>query len=384
MNPHALLNDSKQIEAVQSIKRVDKDGYLYHMVCNYDYYDLPDMFKAVIDAGCSTFVTKTPDGDVLFCRNYDYVHHKNNDKVNNPLTGINVIVEANNPKAKYRSIGCADAYWIDYQNGSYASGMADDGVTDLSSFVLCPYLCMDGMNEEGLAISILALGVKSDWVEIDYDTYKEKMNPNYYNFELENSNEKPDPYCYKTRHGSIAFNDKDKKAWIANQELIETKQEGKPTYLHPIIMRMVLDNCANIEEAIAMFSNVNIKGAMPGADYHIMVGDKQGNSRLIEWVDGKMVATDINHATNHYVAKEDPFFKEPCGRDEIIKAGLYRTSKSGMEEEFAISLIKMAIQSPDNGRDSGKTQYTSIYNLTKKTVKVFSFGDMSKYWEYSI
>ena len=71
-------------------------------------------------------------------------------------------------------------------------------------------------------------------------------------------------------------------------------------------------------------------------------------------------------------------------KHEIIKAGLYRTSKSGMEEEFAISLIKMAIQSPDNGRDSGKTQYTSIYNLTKKTVKVFSFGDMSKYWEYSL
>lgn len=384
MNPHALLTDRKQIEAIESIKRLDEDGYLYHMTCNYDYYDLPDMFKAIIDAGCSTFVTKTPDGDVLFCRNYDYVHYKNNDRVNNPHTGINLVVEGNNPKAKYRSIGCADAYWIDFKNGSYANGMADDGVTDLSGFVLCPYLCMDGMNEKGLTLSILALGVKSDWQEIDFDTYKDKMDPNSNNLELENSGEEPDPYWLKARHGSIAYNKKDRRAWIAHQELIETKQEGKPVYLHPIIMRMVLDSCADIDEAIGMFSGVNIKGAMPGADYHIMVADVSGKSKLIEWVDGKMVTTDIDHATNHYVAKEDPFFKEPCGRDEILKAGLYRTRKSGMDEEFAANLLKMAIQHPQNGRDNGKTQYTCIYNLTKKTMKVYSYGDMSRYWEYSL
>ena len=384
MNPHALLSDPKYIEAIESIKRVDKDGYLYHMVCNYDYYDLPQQFKVIIDAGCSSFVTKNLEGNVLFCRNYDYSHYKNNDRKNNPRTGLNMIVEGNNPKAKYKSIGCGDAYWIDYKNGSYANGMADDGVTDLSGFVLCPFLCMDGMNEKGLALSILALAVKADWKEIPYESYKEKLNENKNNLFLHNPNETPDPYWFDVSYGSIAVNEADKKAWFADMETIETKNPGKPTYLHPIIMRMVLDNCATVEEAIAMFSSVNVKAVMPGADYHIMVADSTGKSRLIEWLGDEMVATDINHATNHYVAKEDNFFKDGCGRDEVIKAGLFRTRKNGMREDFIENLLKLVVQDYTNGADKGKTQYTCIYNLTKKTMKVYSWGDLSKSWVYKL
>ena len=156
MNPHVFLNDPEQITAVESMQRVDEKGYLYHMECAYDYYSLPEMFQSYLDAGCSVFVTKNLQGETLFCRNYDYSHYKDNQK-RNPRTGLNVIVEGNNPKAKYRSIGVSDAYWLDYRNGSFAEGMADDGKTDLSPFVLCPFLCMDGVNEKGLALAILRM-----------------------------------------------------------------------------------------------------------------------------------------------------------------------------------------------------------------------------------
>ena len=384
MNPHVLLKDQKQIEAIESIKRVDDNGYLYHMVCNYDYYGLSDMLQMIVDAGCSTFVTKTLDNDVLFVRNYDYSHFKNNDRVNNPRTGLNMIVEGNNPKAKYKSLGCGDAYWLDFKKGSYAQGMADDGVSDLSSFVLCPFLCMDGMNEAGLAISILALCVKADWKEIPYDSYKEKLNPNKDNLFLDKSGEVPDPYWLHVSYGSLAINTADEKAWIADMETIETKNEGKQTYLHPIVMRMALDNCATVEEALGLFSSVNVKGAMPGADYHIMVADSTGKSCLIEWLGDEMVTTDINHATNHYVAKKDMFFPDGCGRDEVLKAGLFRTRKNGMREDFVENLMKLVIQDPTNGADRGKTQYSCIYNLTKKTMRIYYFGDTSKYWDYSL
>ena len=171
MNPHAYLQNEKQIEAIESIKRVDEKGYLYHMVCNYDYYDLPEAFKAVISAGCSTFVVKNLEGEVLFCRNYDYSHFHNNDR-KNPRTGLNMIIEGNNPKARYKSLGVADTYWADFKNGSAINGMLDDGKSDLSAFVLSPFLTMDGMNEKGLAISILALSVKSDYKEIDFNESK--------------------------------------------------------------------------------------------------------------------------------------------------------------------------------------------------------------------
>ncbi|MBQ6334010.1 MAG: linear amide C-N hydrolase [Erysipelotrichaceae bacterium] len=384
MNPHVYLSDPKHIEAIESIKRVDEKGYLYQMKAEYDYYDLPEAFKQVIDAGCSTFVTKNLDGEVLFCRNYDFSHYLHNDRVNNQRTGINVIVESHNPKSKYASIGVSDAYWLDFKNGIYGEGVADDGVTDISPFILCPMICMDGMNEKGLAISILALSVKADWKPIDFDNYEEKLNPNKNNLFMSEAGEKPDPYWLKASYGSIAVNEADKKAWIADMEWIETKKPDKPTVFHPILMRLVLDNCQSVEEAVAFMENFNVKAAMPGVDYHIMVADKSGDYRLIEWLGDQMQAIKINHATNHYVSKEDLTFKEGCGRDEVLKAGLFRTRKAGMSEEFAENLLRLVVQDPVNKVDNGKTQYTCIYNLNKGSMKIFSFGDMSKSWEYSI
>ena len=382
MNPHAYLQDKKQIEAIESIKRVDEKGYLYHMVCNYDYYDLPEAFTAVISAGCSTFVVKNLEGEVLFCRNYDFSHFHNNDR-KNPRTGLNMIIEGNNPKARYRSLGVADTYWADFKNGSAINGLLDDGKSDLSAFVLSPFLTMDGMNEKGLAISILALSVKSDYREIDFDEYEKIMDPNKRNMFLENSGELPNPYWLYASHGSVVVNKADRKAWVASQPLIQTVDPSKPTLLHPVLMRMILDNCATVEEALAMAASFNVKGAMPGADYHVMVADASGKSRLIEWIDNKMVTTDINHATNHYVAKEDPFYKVKCGRDECLKAGVYR-GRNGMREDYAERLLGLVVQDPTNGMDQGKTQYSCIYNLNKKTLKIFSFGDMSRSWNYEL
>ena len=382
MNPHVFLQNEKQIEAIESITRVDEKGYLYHMVCNYDYYDLPEAFKAVIDAGCSTFVVKNLEGEVLFCRNYDFSHFHNNDR-KNPRTGLNMIIEGNNPKVRYRSLGVSDTYWTDFKNGSAVNGLLDDGKSDLSAFVLAPFLTMDGMNEKGLAISILALSVRSDYREIDYDEYEKILDPNKRNMFLENSGELPDHYWLYASYGSVVVNKADRKAWVASHPLVETVDPSKPTLLHPVLMRMILDNCASVEEALAMAEGFNVKGAMPGADYHIMVADSTGKSRLIEWIDNKMVTTDINHATNHYVAKEDPFYKVSCGRDECLKAGVYR-GRNGMREDYAERLLSLVVQDPENGMDQGKTQYSCIYNLNRRTLKIFSFGDMSRSWEYEL
>ena len=123
---------------------------------------------------------------------------------------------------------------------------------------------------------------------------------------------------------------------------------------------------------------------MPGVDYHILLADSSGESKLIEWIGNEMAIIDINHATNHYVAKKDMFFPEGCGRDELLKAGLFRTRKNGMREDFVENLLRLVVQDPDNGADTGKTQYSCIYNLSKKTMKIYSFGDMSKSWNYSL
>ena len=382
-NPHVLLTDEKQIETIESIRRVDDEGYLYHMNCTFDYYHLPEQFQVMLKAGCSVFITRTREGDVLFCRNFDFSHYLNFVRKNG-RTGLNMIVAGNNPAAKYRTLGTGDCFWIDYKNASYGKGMADDGKTDLSPFLLCPFLTMDGMNEKGLAICILSLLVESEWKEIDYGTYQEKLNENKDNFFYEKSGEVPDPYILRASIGSIAVNHADKKAWIAEQRWIESKIPGRPVILHPVLMRMVLDNCSNVDEALALMSQYNIKGAMPGADYHLMVADRSGKSRLVEWTETEMIVHDIDHATNHWVSKFDGFFPSGCNRDDMITAGLNRFRAGGMTMEQAESLMSLVVQDPENNNNDGKTQYSCIYNLTKNTLRIFSFGDMTKSWDFSL
>jgi len=55
-------------------------------------------------------------------------------------------------------LGFVDAYWLGLLKGFY-----DDGTTDISTLMLAPYLIVDGMNEDGLALSTLALdGMPTD------------------------------------------------------------------------------------------------------------------------------------------------------------------------------------------------------------------------------
>ncbi|MDO4198157.1 MAG: hypothetical protein Q4D13_04105 [Erysipelotrichaceae bacterium] len=382
MNPHAIINDESYIKALDSIRRVDEKGYLYEMECDYDYYSLPEQFKLYLSAGCSTFFTKNLEGEYMLCRNYDYGHYFMNDR-HNERTGLNVIVKGNNPKAKYKSIGVGDAYWLDYKNGMIKEGMADDGKSDLSAFVMMPFLCMDGINEKGLGVSIMALVNRVEWEEIEYEGAETKVPEFDELYVLENKDETPDPLYLHGREGSIAVNNTDKKAWIAHMTTNDTTMPGKPPIIPPIMMRMMLDNCANVDEAVAFADGFNMKSVVPGSDYHIMLVDESGKSRLLEWVDNRMNVIDINHATNYRVSTEDGFHGK-CGRDECIKAGLYRTQKGGMREDFAKNLLSLIAQDPTNGNDKGKTQYSCIYHLKSKTMKIYSFGDFEKSFDYNL
>ena len=61
-----------------------------------------------------------------------------------------------------------------------------------------------------------------------------------------------------------------------------------------------------------------------------------------------------------------------------------RFRKGGMSQAQVEALMRLVIQDPDNNNDDGKTHYSCIYNLTKKTLKIFSYGNMDEGWEYKM
>ena len=387
MNPHFLLKDEAQIKTVESVERLSPDGKLYYMESVWNYNEIPDAFRPLFSAGCSTFLTENLEGTHLFCRNYDYTHRKGNDR-NNPRTGLNVVVRCSNPAARYKSIGVSDATWLDWKNMSLTEGSADDGVTDLSAFIMLPYLCMDGVNEKGLAVSIMALTLPAEWEETDYDTFEDKLPSDQEPIVLKGAGKQPETWQRRAKHLSVAVNHEDRRAWIAHMPFVRTEMEGKRgSLLHPILMRMMLDSCATVEEAVALAGMFNVTTIGPGQDYHILVADASGKARLLEWVDDRMNVVDTRHATN-YRRSADDLYHGICPRDELIKAFFLRCVKdeefTGMREDLIMSLMDLIKQDPDNGHDRNDTQYSCVYDLNHRSLKVFSFGDFSRSWDFSL
>ena len=172
-NPYNKLKSQKQIETIKSFFNLN-DGKLYSMdyVADYkldkllksDVTDLNLLIKfvedellnckesdkkstsGIIDAGCSSFVARTPDNHIILCRNFDY-------KMD--MTAVIMKTALNNG---YESVGMVDTGWLtDGKITLYGVGSLDDGKTDLSMTMAFPYLIMDGMNEKGLAICVLKL-----------------------------------------------------------------------------------------------------------------------------------------------------------------------------------------------------------------------------------
>lgn len=381
-NPHRVLTDEKQIAAVESIRRVDSEGYLYCMECGWDYYKLPEVFLPILDTGCATFFVKNMKDEPVMYRNYDYRHYIGGDDTKEP-TACNVVVRCANPNARYRSIGVADAFWLDRVTQLVGKGYPDDGKSDVSAFALTPYLTVDGMNEAGLTVSIMALVVDADWKEMDYEEALKAMETSKKrNVVFENAGEAPTPKEKNAEIGSIAVNHADKLAWICEKERVAQKVEGRQDTIHTILMRMMLDYCASVDEAIGLAGKYNVKSAIAGSDFHVLVGDASGRSVVLEWIGDDLSVIETNRCTNYRLTYEDGF-RGTDRRYECLCTGLERFYDR-LREDYGTMMLQLVKQDPSNGYDRSMTLFSCLYNTAEKTLRVYSMGDFSKAYDFAL
>jgi len=251
-NPHLapfLVGDVSK--TFSTIKRIDKLGYFYSIDYQEDYYHplyvgLVKKFEELSNFknGCSCFYCQNNLGDNLTVRNYDFAHRKNNEP-KGEITGLNILIRCH-PKGKHASIGVADGFWLNPEGKLYV-GMLDDDKTDISNVALLPYLTMDGINDAGLTASILMVNCNKD-------------NPN------------------------------DKKT--------DMNDEGKLDKIsHARLLRYILDNCADVKEAIELTNKYNIF-SLRYSNFQIMVTDKDGHSEVFAWRFNKFTHTKSNACTN--------------------------------------------------------------------------------------
>ncbi len=158
-----LLMFKNELKSLYSIEKIDNYG-MYQMTYFDDYgfddflltgakndgdieaFIMKRLLKGlpinlnITKGGCTAFVTRNDDGDVIFGRNFDFKYAPS-------------MVLYTKPDNGYASISTVNLAFAGYSEDYLPSGLNFDSFLALAA----PYLPFDGMNEKGVAIALLAV-----------------------------------------------------------------------------------------------------------------------------------------------------------------------------------------------------------------------------------
>lgn len=292
----------------------------------------------IYDAGCSVFAC--PDkttGHQLMGRNFDFNHL---DATTKERIMIPVIAVHTAPAGGKKSVSFVDGQFVGYKSGFYT-----DGKSDLSMLMALPYLMLDGINEDGFAISVLKLDGK--------------------------------PTCQQA--------------------------EGKKTIFTTVAMRMLLDRAGTVKEAIEMLKQYNMSmDKDPKASYHFFMADATGDYAIVEYTNpdlslnpDKMEVLTGNDTlrcvTNFYVSPtmantDHGFNKSSHGmeRYKILRKNLSQYAYN-LNATQGMDVLTQVAQGPEESfLSTGFTQWSEVYNLNKKKVTMSILREFGKTFEFGM
>lgn len=247
-------------------------------------FDLPDL-------GCSTFIAEDEDGSALFGRNFD-------------MYDSPALLLKTEPKNGYRSISMVNLAYIGYDDQNLPDSLSSSLLT-----LAAPYVPMDGMNECGLAVSVMLIDTEP------------------------------------TR-----------------------QQTEKIDLTTTAAIRMLLDKAATVEEAIDLIGRYDMH-ASAGSCYHFMVADASGASAVIEYIDNEMVVLPGEPVSTNFLLTPGEYdFGGGYDRYDTV---LYEIQRRGgvMTRTEAMDTLRLCSQQPTEGKRSA-TQWSCVYNLDTRKVDV--------------
>ena len=303
------------------------DGYnLYSMDIKYDYslediidYGITDdqtMINAILkeslplipakievpDYGCTSFTLTDTDGDVHMGRNYDF--RKN--------TSAMMVYCA--PKDGYQSVAFAAL-------DNVSANVPDESTAKKLATLTAPFICLDGMNEKGVSISVLTL-----------DSEPVRQNT------------------------------------------------GKPVIATTLAIRLVLDKAATTEEAVELLQSYDMFSSS-GRDYHFYITDASGDGRVVEYdpdsENRELIATPTEAVTNFFINYKDKVL--PNQKNGIYGHGRERydavmkvldEEKGNYTNDTVWNAMKAAAQDPDPDAITSNTQWSVSYNNTDLTAEI--------------
>ena len=176
-----------------------------------------------------------------------------------------------------------------------------------------PYLPLDGVNEKGLAIGILRI------------------------------NEAP-----------------------ANQ------QRGKKGITSTTMIRLVLDKCATVDEAIKLIDEYDMHSSA-NVNFHFYISDAKGESAVIEYVDHKMSVVKSKCATNFLLTEG---YNVGGGHDRFEKMETKLKENNEIFKDMKESMLLLKDVSGDS------TRWSAVYNQTTLSLLLSVGRDYEKLYEF--
>ena len=219
------------------------------------------------------------------------------------------VVIRTHPENGYASIGIAD---LKHVNLGVGGNYAIEDEKSLPLLFAAPWCVCDGINEKGLGVSLLELSDKH----------------------VVNDTEKDDFLIYSA-------------------------------------VRILLDKCANIDEALAFLSGYDMYSPRKNS-YHVFITDTTGRSVIAEWTsEGLMVTEEDTAVANFSLYKNDPYLDYD---HRYAKMHDSIDGVSSMTPDEAMGVL---------GKVSQYTSWSAVYDLEKFTVDICFSEDYSKTYSYS-
>lgn len=371
-NPACFLKDKEKLATIYTMKDLDGTGRLYEVNYTADYkldealnanisstmgllgfvqqhlYDsvpkAPTNSKLSILPGCSAFAAPDPQGSSYqMGRNYDFLHRvKITGTDQYAYVPIAAFIVRTAPTGKKKSIS-----FVDGLNFGYQQGACNNDSTDLSLLIGLPYAALDGINEDGFAIGVLSL---NEAPTMQDDSAKKNINTT-------------------------------------------------------VAIRLLLDNASTVEEAIALLKQYNMR--MYNTDdkhnYHYLMADALGNHAIVEYTRDpnnpkeefptRMEVLQHNDTlrcvTNFYVSPTMAGTTDGWGSEHgktrywDLRSTL-QNHNYALTPEGAMSLLSLVSQERKDDDPTSFTQWSALYNLTSKSVRLALLRDYTKFFEFKV
>lgn len=263
-----------------------------------------DILNNKTSPNCSSFTATTPNGDRIFARNLD------------SHSAIPLFLRTK-PSNGYKSISMVNLLYMNYKKGNKIQPYSKNSINLLGT----PYFPLEGMNEHGLAVSLLTASGSENLIN------QSKITINEFSF-----------------------------------------------------IRMILDKSSTVEEAVKNIKNYNVKFFSSSNPHHFMIADALGKSVVVEYTNGEMqtVYSDKPYqiVTNFILYNNPNKVGFGADRYQRIEAKLAET-KGVMTEEQAIKLLS-------ENTIPGDEQWSAVYNLTHKKAYICVGKDYKTIYTFEI